>query len=262
MALTDNLNAYYKLDGNSNDSVNSNNGTDTDITYSAANGKIVQGAGFNGTTSKIMVADNAAFDITGDFSMSCWIKVAAQQTFRFISKNGTQGAYTVNYRDDRGARGYGLDVFVDESTNYSKYDVLWSPAQVLTNGTWYHLVVTWHITGTNTNTATFYVNGSSIGTANGTNVDALNSNNQSFQIGTNDEGTNSFLNGAIDEVGLWSRALSSTEVTQLYNGGAGLQYPFTAGPSNLKTYNTNAKSNCKTINTNLIANCKSLDTNV
>jgi hypothetical protein len=35
--------------------------------------------------------------------------------------------------------------------------------------------------------------------------------------------------GDIDEVGIWSRVLTSTEVTQLYNGGAGLQYPFTNG---------------------------------
>lgn len=34
-----------------------------------------------------------------------------------------------------------------------------------------------------------------------------------------------------------------------------------AGPTNLKTYNTNAKANIKTINTNPIANVKTLDTN-
>lgn len=39
------------------------------------------------------------------------------------------------------------------------------------------------------------------------------------------------FNGTIDEVGYWiGKALSSSEVTQLYNGGAGLQYPFTVDP--------------------------------
>lgn len=32
--------------------------------------------------------------------------------------------------------------------------------------------------------------------------------------------------GQGDEVGVWNRALSSTEVSELYNGGAGLTYPF------------------------------------
>lgn len=34
------------------------------------------------------------------------------------------------------------------------------------------------------------------------------------------------LKGAIDEIGMWKRALTTAEITQLYNGGAGLQYPF------------------------------------
>jgi hypothetical protein len=33
-----------------------------------------------------------------------------------------------------------------------------------------------------------------------------------------------FFDGKIDEVGAWSRALTSAEVTELYNGGAGKQY--------------------------------------
>ena len=32
------------------------------------------------------------------------------------------------------------------------------------------------------------------------------------------------LNGALDELGLWTRALSATEVEQLYNEGNGLAY--------------------------------------
>jgi len=38
----------------------------------------------------------------------------------------------------------------------------------------------------------------------------------------------SFRDGKIDEIGLWSRALTSDEVTELYNSGAGFTYPFTS----------------------------------
>ena len=34
------------------------------------------------------------------------------------------------------------------------------------------------------------------------------------------------LAGSIDEAGIWSRALSGTEITELYNAGAGITYPF------------------------------------
>jgi len=37
------------------------------------------------------------------------------------------------------------------------------------------------------------------------------------------------FDGLIDEVGIWSRALNSTEVSELYNSGSGLAYPFTTG---------------------------------
>ena len=36
-----------------------------------------------------------------------------------------------------------------------------------------------------------------------------------------------FFDGALDEIGFWSRGLTAAEVTLLYNSGAGYQYPFT-----------------------------------
>jgi hypothetical protein len=36
-----------------------------------------------------------------------------------------------------------------------------------------------------------------------------------------------YYSGSLDELSVWSRALSSTEVTSLYNSGSGFQYPFT-----------------------------------
>ena len=41
--------SYYQFQGNSTDQIGSNNGTDSNVTYSTANGKYSQGAGFSGT---------------------------------------------------------------------------------------------------------------------------------------------------------------------------------------------------------------------
>ena len=69
--------SYWKFDGNSNDSVGSNNGTPTSITYPT--GLIGQAADFNGTTSKVVVPDandlsfgNGTSDV--DFSTITLIK--------------------------------------------------------------------------------------------------------------------------------------------------------------------------------------------
>lgn len=48
-----NLQGYWRMEGNSNDSKGSNNGSDTSITYNSGNGKYGQGAGF--TTSSIIL---------------------------------------------------------------------------------------------------------------------------------------------------------------------------------------------------------------
>lgn len=51
------------LNGSSADSSgNNNNGTDTSITYSQANGKFGQGAGFDSTSDKILIANESQFD--------------------------------------------------------------------------------------------------------------------------------------------------------------------------------------------------------
>jgi hypothetical protein len=72
-----NTKGLWHLNGNSNDSSgNSNNGTDTDITYSLANGKFGQGAGFNGTTSKIGVAKGILGGASA-ITISCWFTLAS-----------------------------------------------------------------------------------------------------------------------------------------------------------------------------------------
>jgi hypothetical protein len=65
------------------------------------------------------------------------------------------------------------------------------------------------------------------------------------------------LTGSIDEVGIWSRALSSTEVTALYNSGNGFQYPFST--SSIKSINGLAKASIKSINGLAIASVKSVN---
>ena len=40
-------------------------------------------------------------------------------------------------------------------------------------------------------------------------------------------GLNRYITAYMDEFAFWNRALTSTEITQLYNSGSGLQYPFT-----------------------------------
>lgn len=94
---THSLTAYWNLDANSNSQVGSFNGTDTNITYSA--GKFSNCAVFNGTTSKIVIADATLLKPTGAFTIGMWFKsnvtATAKVLFQSYSQNtSVAGFYT------------------------------------------------------------------------------------------------------------------------------------------------------------------------
>lgn len=223
MALTDNLVSYYKFDAsNSNDSVGSNNGTDTTITYSSGNGKINNGAGFNGVASKISLGNSTTLT-PGAITIAAWINLT--------SLTGAPQICSRDYADSGNAntRNYQFRVFSSKiefipfnaSTNG---DV--AGATTLSTGTWYYAVATWDGT-----TEKVYLNGAEDGSNafSGTLRSGGTSNTFIGCAQNGGAGLNSdFFSGAIDEVAIWSRALSAAEITSLYNSGAGLQYPFTS----------------------------------
>ena len=219
MALTTNLQAYYKLDessGNATDSSgNGYTGTNTSVTYSA--GKINNGALFNGSSAFL---DMGVFvQLTGDYTLSVWIKpttIPGAGVYPMLlarrTEPATNGDYNILMNGD-----------ISGKFNYSLRDsAAWkglTSTTIPTAGNWYHVVIT--KLGT---LATMYVNGVSEATDNTFPVTPVSAT-PNFFLGKATSGGN-FLDAMEDEVGVWSRALSSAEVTELYNGGAGLQYPF------------------------------------
>lgn len=212
MALTDNLVSYWKLDGNSNDSVASNNGTDTAITYSVGNGKIVQGAGFNGTTSTFTVP--IVMGTVGSFNL--WYKRADTSTANDCMFGSTKIAVADYIRINPTASN--TVQFICENDVVS--------GSVTTDTNWHMATIVW-----DASTAwKGYVDGTLVAT--GTGVKNPTNTGYNIRAGITADGTgiasNTYYNGAIDEIGYWNRRISESEITQLYNGGAGLAYPFTS----------------------------------
>jgi len=217
MNFLDNLISYFKLDGNSNDEVASNDGTDTDITYSAGNGKIVQGAGFNGSTSSILISNSSGqFDKT-IFSISMWVKPT--WTLSSVGYNPT----LIALRNTDGTR-FSLHI----TEGYSQLDFYngsdgdnWITN--VSKDNWHHVVMVY-----DSGTVSLYFDNSYLGD----NIISVGANTlKNLAIGNNGIPAERWI-GAIDEVGIWDRALDSTEVAQLYNGGAGLAYPSLLNNSN------------------------------
>lgn len=221
MALTDNLIAYYKLDWNSTDSLWTYNGTDTSITY--VSWKIWSWASGNGTSSFI----SAWTPIDGwVFSVSFWLKmnveIASWQCHFFSQRNNTsKTGYFISYEYNWWTRRVW---FARQKPNVSS-DIVYS-SQTLWTTNWNHYWLTYDWT-----TVTWYFNWTSIGT-----VASTGSGSWTFSTWINllrdIESWTVNANAIIDEVAQYSRALSWSEITQLYNGWAWLTYPFTTTTSN------------------------------
>jgi hypothetical protein len=218
MALLTNIKGYWKLDeasgtaadasGNGNTLTNNNT-----VTYST--GKINNGAVFNGTTNFLSLANGSSLVQGGPMSIAGWAKfttVGSAWGFRNDSNcdfylnpfSATQAE--VRYRNSSGT--------AFTFTGVSNYDT-----------TFRHYAITWDGT-----TAILYVNGSSVNSVAGGANTYFTNTAVTFTIGKN-EGSGSFMAGTVDEVGLWAQCLSSGDITSLYNGGTGIQYPFSSGPT-------------------------------
>lgn len=224
MAITTNIISYWKLDeaaGNAADATGTGNTlTNVGVTFAAA--KINNGAVFAAAdvtdSLTILDATQVGLDITGDFSFGGWFNNASiSASFNiYMCKQGATGndGYLFGIFDSAGTKHMQLQL--GDGVGQDSYDI----TATINTATYYHIFVTWNST---TKTATFYQNGSSLGTS--TKTRTLAANASSFTLGIYNTGGLQF-DGTMDEIGIWSRQLTPTEISQLYNSGAGLAYPF------------------------------------
>jgi hypothetical protein len=220
MALTDNIAAYWKFDDSTNlvDSVAAitltNNGTTTFPT-----GFILQGPDFGSSNStKWLEVANGLGITTGAMTMAGWVNITTAPGSGVlyilvgVRSNGNLD-WSIRYNNSGGT----LQV-LGTSSGSTQTNI--TVNQTLTTGTWYFLTVAYD----GSSTYTLYLNASSIGTATKANTGA---GGTGTFFGANFGGSGQFSSCKMDEWGFWTRALTGTEITTLYNSGAGLQYPFT-----------------------------------
>lgn len=99
-------------------------------------------------------------------------------------------------------------------------------AGISSNGTWYNIVLTYDGSGSAFGVS-LYVNASvKTRTVLKNTLGAYDFNNSiPFTFGAYHNNTLP-SSGVMDELACWNRVLSSDEITELYNGGVGKQYPF------------------------------------
>ena len=213
------LYAVYKAESNANDSLSTYNGTAVGgVTYTA--GKSGNAFTFNGTTGYVSLPNNMFNSFTGDFSISFWYNPSVLSGTKDILSSFTY--YLLNY--------YGFEISVVSST-YGIYIyngtlssvTLQSGTGTAVIGSWTHVVITRKAsTGTK-----IYINGTlNVSNTSTTNAVYAPTNTNCLGASIFSGSATNYANGTLDEVNTWTKELTSTEVTELYNAGTGKFYPY------------------------------------
>lgn len=221
MALTDNIVAYWKLDESSGNATDATGGgftlTNTNtVSYAAAIRN--NGADFtaSNTNKSLRVNSNLGID-GGNITIAGWIYLYDQTGLIAFQTQSATSQVEYSFKIEGGgvkANRNKISVAENQTTAYT-----------LSNSTWYHCALTYDGA-----TVTLYVNGTSRATvASSGNGSTTTQNATSLGCDVNTgTGSNQFFNNMkADEFGVWSRALSSGEISSLYHSGGGIQYPFT-----------------------------------
>lgn len=179
-------------------------------TYSAA-GKVGTALSFAAASSEYAdVAHNAAFNSSA-YSVFAWIKKASNPTEEYVlAHDGT----ATN-------QGWAFGMYQNKIMLLHQNVALVQGTSTVTDTNWHHIGYSY-----SGGTVKFYLDGAVDRT---TTASAFNAATATITIGC-DKSTSgnpkAFFDGTLDQVGYVGGVLTDADYTLLYNGGAGLAYPF------------------------------------
>lgn len=224
--LSDGLVSYYPFNGNSNDNGSfSNHGAEYGgITY--ANGKYGQALLLDGVNDYIKIPNENQYDFENKtFSLSGWFKT-----------DSTEGAYILAkdlYPYCCSSGGWGVSISGKVGVA-SKSAASYSPFGRSTNNTyndnkWHHfaIVIKTSTTVRTDNLVNIYIDGTLEQTDMSYDRDNYIGGSNPLYIGRRDDPRSSanHYNGMIDEIRIYNRALTTSEIQQLAAGGTTPQPP-------------------------------------
>jgi len=215
--LTDSLKAYYPFNNNANDeSDNGNDGTVNGAVITTDRfGNANSAYSFNGSNDYI-----DCYDVLDDvfannlFTLSAW----------FYSENVSQGGIVISKRDGTGVNSddmFGLwvsgNLLINISDNGDNDSTLQYPLNNTYNNKWNHITAIYDRTNT---IMQLCLNGSLVEENTNCDLDIVDEPNVHLAIGaeygSQNPGTKGNFLGIIDNVRIYNRALSESEISQLY----------------------------------------------
>lgn len=212
---TSGLVGWWPFNGNATDeSINTNDGIVYGATLTTDRFGLANSAySFNGVSNYIEVPSNAQLSFTSAYSISAWVNLNNYTSTGWpnqaaiVSKiDGTDwyGGYELKGTSDA----TGLSKNLTTSGNIAGANVSLNKSGLNINQ-WYNAIVTY-----NGLKIKLFVNGVCVDSLNKTGN--LQTSSNSLRFGRRRPSWDCFLNGKIDDVCLWNRALTNCEIQQLY----------------------------------------------
>ena len=217
--LWNNLLSYYTADNTPNDSKGSINGTLVNgATYGT--GIINNGFSLDGVNDYVNLGNNFNFDVNTPFTFNFWSDRSTGSAYAtlFAKYSPLYKGYSIRYDNNINGK---IQLFLfDSLTSYSTYTTDFGAPNLNMN------MITITYDGLNSASSCIIrinnINFPLTRVVTGTLPSSIISVSDAY-IGTSFD--NQYYKGVLDEIGIWSRVLTTTEITELYNAGSGKQYP-------------------------------------
>lgn len=206
----DNLISWWRGENNADDSIGNNNGGSYGNTNYAA-GKIGQAFDFNGGNDFIVIPDSDSLDVqANNYTVAGWVKLDSAREHYLFGKGGCFGDTASNFYVGVNSN---FDPFIDISheTGGSRVN---TDGATLSANQWHHIALR-----KNGTAFTLFVDGAEAFSHQET--EAIGTNDAPFTIGAGNicDAPQLSTDAKIDEVQLFGRALSDSEIIALSSGG-------------------------------------------
>jgi hypothetical protein len=217
---TNGLVGWWGFNGNAQDgSGNGNHGTVNGATLTTDRFGNQNSYYFNGN-SKIVVNNSTSLQVGNSMTISLWVKVSTLvNSLNCILQKGTGGGCeTTGYYIAFDGSGNIYHKTFNYGQNSSYCGAIGDYSNVDTN--WHQLIFVYSPPYNK-----MYIDGVLAG--NGMNCSTCNvtNSNNPLIIGSRNEAISYNWNGKIDDIGIWNRALTQQEITNLYNAQSGITLP-------------------------------------
>lgn len=188
------------------------NGLDGDLVNLAAgnwvDGKFGQAVLFDGAGKRVDVADNDLLDITGEITVSCWVKATTVTAWATLVTKGISTTWDSNHFTF-GLRSGRIDFRLNGDGS-----VLADVGDAIVADAWYHLAVV--VGGIGANAIKAYINGSLVKQGNRTGDPTPNT--AVLRFGTDADAAGDPFDGTMDEIRIYDRALTEDKIAAIASG--------------------------------------------